>query len=271
MLTSGSRARRQPPGGDRGGDGGRAIRERTVHSRLGEGAAPAVPRAQEYRRADFGAVLDDRAIQPDGLRGGQRPGAETRDRGQPSLEGARHRRLPAGRPGQRGRNGRLQRPGGSGRAGSGRRRFDRFPGDRQERRLLPHRRKTGLARRSTGRFLETGITDVAEKIVGPRAGEDLEAQVPRAKKQTAKLEISVAKEASPGIHRFRVKTPLGTTNLVAFAVGTLPEVVEREKTNVESAANLTTVELPATLVGKIGAPGDMDSYQFEGKEIGRAS
>ena len=111
----------------------------------------------------------------------------------------------------------------------------------------------------------TGITDVAEKIVGPRAGEDLEAQVPRAKKQTAKLEISVAKETSPGIHRFRVKTPLGTTNLVAFAVGTLPEIVEREKTNVESAANLTTVELPATLVGTIGAPGDTDSYQFEGK------
>jgi hypothetical protein len=109
----------------------------------------------------------------------------------------------------------------------------------------------------------TRITDVAEQIVGPRAGEDLEAQVPRGKKQTAELEIAVAKDALPGIHRFRIKTPLGTTNMVAFAVGTLPEVKEREKTAMDSAAP-TMVDLPATLIGTIAAPGDKDSYRFEG-------
>src|SRR5579863_2615728 len=58
----------------------------------------------------------------------------------------------------------------------------------------------------------TQVTDIPEQITGPRAGEDLEAQVPRGKKQTAELEIMVAKDALPGIHRFRIKTPLGTTN-----------------------------------------------------------
>src|ERR1700678_1373842 len=45
----------------------------------------------------------------------------------------------------------------------------------------------------TGKVI--GITDVAEQITGPRAGEDLEAQVARGKKQTAQVEIMVAKDA----------------------------------------------------------------------------
>jgi len=108
------------------------------------------------------------------------------------------------------------------------------------------------------------IADVPEKIVGPRAGEDLEAQVPLGKKQTATLEVKVAKDALPGIHRFRVRTPLGTTNTVVFAVGTLPEVKEHEKSALDSAAP-QMVELPATLIGTIAAPGDKHGYQFDGK------
>ena len=109
------------------------------------------------------------------------------------------------------------------------------------------------------------IADVPEKITGPRAGEDLEAQVLRATKQKAELEITVAKDATPGIHRFRIRTPLGTTNMVAFAVGSLPEVNHRETTGLDSAADLPMVELPATLIGTIAAPGNKESYQFEGK------
>jgi hypothetical protein len=114
----------------------------------------------------------------------------------------------------------------------------------------------------TGKVI--GITDVAEQITGPRAGEDLEAQVARGKKQTAQVEIMVAKDALPGIHRFRIKTPLGTTNMMAFAVGTLPEVKQQEKRAMDSAAP-TVVDLPATFIGTLAAPGDKDSYRFEGK------
>src|SRR5579863_7753289 len=55
------------------------------------------------------------------------------------------------------------------------------------------------------------VTDVPEKITGPRAGVDLGAQVPLGRKQTAQLEITVAKDVKPGVHKFRVQTPLGTS------------------------------------------------------------
>ena len=84
----------------------------------------------------------------------------------------------------------------------------------------------------------TGITDIPEKITGPRAGEDLGAQVPLGKKQTATIEISAAKDAMPGIHRFRVKTPWGTSNMTAFAVGTLREIQSQEPSAQDSAAHV---------------------------------
>lgn len=109
------------------------------------------------------------------------------------------------------------------------------------------------------------ITDVPEKITGPRAGEDLGAQVPLGKKQTAKLEITVAKDVPPGVHRFRIQTPLGTTDTAVFDVGSLPEIAASKPMNPDSAAPPQQVKLPATLVGTISSPGSTDSYQFEGK------
>lgn len=111
----------------------------------------------------------------------------------------------------------------------------------------------------------TDITDLPEKISGPRAGEDLVAQVPLGKKQTAKLEITVARDTAPGIHRFRIKTPLGTSNMQALAVGTLAEVKKQEKTAMDTERTLQSVDLPATLIGAIDGPGEKDNYQFEGK------
>jgi hypothetical protein len=111
----------------------------------------------------------------------------------------------------------------------------------------------------------TGIADVPEQITGPRAGEDLDAQVPLGKKQTATLEVTAAQDALPGIHRFRVKTPLGTTNTTAFAIGMLPEVKQRERMPFDSAAPAQLVDLPATLIGKIAAPGEEEKYEFHGK------
>lgn len=111
----------------------------------------------------------------------------------------------------------------------------------------------------------TEIADVPEKISGPKAGEDLAAQVPLGKKQSAKLEVTVAKDTVPGIHRFRVKTPLGTSNMLALAVGSLPEVKKQEKTAMDAGRPPQSVDLPATLLGSIGRPGEKDTYQFEGK------
>jgi hypothetical protein len=111
----------------------------------------------------------------------------------------------------------------------------------------------------------TKITDEPEQIKAPRPGEDLGAQVPLGKKQSATLEIAVGNDAWPGIHRFRIKTPLGTTNTMAFAIGMLPEVKQRERMPFDSAASAQLVDLPATLVGNIAAPGEEERYEFHGK------
>src|SRR5580658_1848517 len=89
------------------------------------------------------------------------------------------------------------------------------------------------------------------------------AAVPLAKKQSALLEVTVAKDVPPDVYRFRVQTPLGTTNMVSLAVGSLPEVKESEKS--ANTALSQPVVLPATLVGAIAAPGDSDRYEFDGK------
>jgi hypothetical protein len=114
----------------------------------------------------------------------------------------------------------------------------------------------------------TDVTDVPEKISGPRAGVDLGAQVPLGKKQTAKLEVTAAKDVPPGIHWFRVQTPLGTSGMAVIDVGSLPEVAENPKpegAEAMTAAPAQTVTLPATIVGTIQTPGDKDSYEFDGK------
>jgi hypothetical protein len=89
------------------------------------------------------------------------------------------------------------------------------------------------------------------------------AAVPLAKKQSALLEITVAKDVPPDVYRFRVQTPLGTTNMVPVAIGSLPEVKKSEKSG--NAALSQPVVLPATMVGTITAPGDRDRYEFDGK------
>ena len=107
----------------------------------------------------------------------------------------------------------------------------------------------------------TQITDVPEKITGPRAGVDLGAQVPLAKKQTAKLEVTVARDVEPGLHRFRIQTPLGTSDMAVLAIGSLPEINK----SADASAEPAVVKLPSTLIGAIETPGATDRFQFEGE------
>jgi len=105
-----------------------------------------------------------------------------------------------------------------------------------------------------------GIRDLQEAARVVRPGVDTGAAVVNGPKQEAKLELTVAQDVEPGLHRFRVGTPLGTSNLAVLDVGKLPEVPEVEPNDAEGQP----VELPATLVGKVGWPGDVDTYQFNG-------
>ena len=105
------------------------------------------------------------------------------------------------------------------------------------------------------------ITDLPEEK--PTGKFSTAAAVPLAKKQSAVLEISVAKDVPPDVYRFRVQTPLGTTNMVPVAIGSLPEAKQGE--NSGNTALSQAVALPATMVGTITAPGDKDRYEFDGK------
>ena len=105
------------------------------------------------------------------------------------------------------------------------------------------------------------IKEVPEKITGPRAGVDLAAQVARGKKATCRLEVTAARDVEPGIHRFRIQTPLGTSNMAVIAIGSLPEV----QTQKASGTEAQRVKLPATLVGTIDTPGDRHNYSFDGQ------
>src|SRR5437016_3056458 len=97
-----------------------------------------------------------------------------------------------------------------------------------------------------------------------RPGVDFGAIVPQGTKQEAKIEVTAAKDAEPGIHWFRVQTALGTSNMSVLDVGTLPEVY-KPKVPREGAGEAQPVELPVTLVGALEQPGDTDTYQFSGK------
>ena len=105
------------------------------------------------------------------------------------------------------------------------------------------------------------ITDLPEEKASGKFSTS--AAVPLAKKQSALLEITVAKDVPPDVYRFRVQTPLGTTNMVPVAIGSLPEVKKNE--NSGNTAVPQPVALPATMVGTITAPGDKDRYEFDGK------
>ncbi|NOT62140.1 MAG: hypothetical protein HOP19_18155 [Acidobacteria bacterium] len=74
------------------------------------------------------------------------------------------------------------------------------------------------------------------------------------------LDVTIAPDAETGLYRFRLKTPLGTTNLGAFYVTALRETMEAEANNTLSDAQ--AVMLPTTVVGEMNARGDRDHFKF---------
>jgi hypothetical protein len=111
----------------------------------------------------------------------------------------------------------------------------------------------------------TQITDVPEKVATARAGVDLAALVALGKKQTVTIEVTAAKEVAPGLHWFRIRTPLGTSNLSPFDIGSFPEVYSNEKAWGHAEMQPEPAALPATLVGTIAVPGQIDRYEFDGR------
>ena len=108
------------------------------------------------------------------------------------------------------------------------------------------------------------VVDVAEKARKIRVNVDLGAEVPQGKKQEVQIQVTASPSASPGIHWLRIQTPLGTSNLVALDLTTLPQIQTKEPG--VTSGKPQPVALPATIVGTVATPGEVNTYQFSGRE-----
>ena len=107
------------------------------------------------------------------------------------------------------------------------------------------------------------VIDLPEETRKARPGVDTGAIVAEGRKQEATLEVTVSPDAQPGIHLFRIETPLGSSNIGVLDVGEFPEIDKKEPN--APTADARGVALPATLVGIIAKPGDADTYRFQGR------
>src|SRR5487761_296188 len=100
------------------------------------------------------------------------------------------------------------------------------------------------------------VVDVAEKARKIRVNVDLGAEVPQGKKQEVQIQVTASPSASPGIHWLRIQTPLGTSNLVALDLTTLPQIQSKEPG--VTSGKPQPVALPATIVGTVATPGEVN-------------
>lgn len=116
-------------------------------------------------------------------------------------------------------------------------------------------------------FSHPGFT--AELIVPPEPKPDPNKKdppkpAPKAPVTKHKYKVTVPADAPVGTHDVRLVTKYGASNARAFVVGTLPEVVETEKTN-DDVPDAQKVELNSTVNGNVANTADVDYYSFSGK------
>ncbi|MHC5542338.1 PPC domain-containing protein, partial [Singulisphaera rosea] len=89
--------------------------------------------------------------------------------------------------------------------------------------------------------------------------------LPSAKPDPNRLEvdISIAPSARVGNHQLTVATPLGIPAFQSFAVSPHAESAEVEPN--DDPAKPKAISLPATLIGTIDKPGDVDHFKFHAK------
>lgn len=79
----------------------------------------------------------------------------------------------------------------------------------------------------------------------------------------ARVTLRATSATPPGIHRVFLRTPLGATGTVSFAVGAWPEIAPKEVPGTDTAQ---PVELPGTLIGRMDRVGDEDSFEFAARK-----
>ncbi|MCI0339083.1 MAG: hypothetical protein L0226_16040 [Acidobacteria bacterium] len=87
--------------------------------------------------------------------------------------------------------------------------------------------------------------------------------IDKASKNRLTIEAAISPDIEPGFYFYRIRTPLGTTNLGRIAVGALPESKEREMN--DSVAEAQALSLPTTVAGDLQKRGDNDYFKFQAK------
>jgi WD40 repeat protein len=106
----------------------------------------------------------------------------------------------------------------------------------------------------------------ATAIVIPEPG--LTATItPTAKKDDNRVdvELTIAPEARLGIHSIGVITSLGVPAFQSFAVDEAADVAEKEPNDTPDQLKVKPSDLPATFLGTIDRPGDVDLFGFDAK------
>jgi hypothetical protein len=79
-----------------------------------------------------------------------------------------------------------------------------------------------------------------------------------------RVKLSAAGDAPLGERELRIVTPLGVTRPVGVTVGQFQLVADKEPNNATDSAQ--PLPLPAAIVGRIDAPGDVDVYRLDAKK-----
>ena len=103
-----------------------------------------------------------------------------------------------------------------------------------------------------------GVDSVTAEVVGIDEVPNGDYSTPR---QEMRIRLNVGSNVAAGIHGLRIGTRFGTSNRLPFVVDRLPQVVEFELGNPDSAPQ--TVTGPVTLLGTISKPAEQDRFQFK--------
>ena len=121
-----------------------------------------------------------------------------------------------------------------------------------------------------GQTLEVAITGSNLGMVGSTGVRDpqgLDASLVKADKPQdgqTKLKLVAAPDAAPGEREVRLISPTGVSNPLRVVVEQYPLLAESEPNNVRQQAQ--SAVLPAVLVGRIGATGDVDCFRFDARK-----
>ncbi len=106
----------------------------------------------------------------------------------------------------------------------------------------------------------------ATAIVIPEPG--LAATIVRAAKRDdnrVEVALMIAPDARVGVHSISVMTPLGVPGFQTFAVDEAALVAEKEPNETPDQLRVKPTVLPATFLGTIDRPGDVDLFAFEAR------